>query len=363
MADYYFQNIQDTTVNQVVKLQVESDKPSIGKIDIKRKAIEFTVFERAVESSRVREKPKKVKPIIKTIPFIAENDSLPAPNYNTFTGEFEMPYETQGADLFNFKLIDPIVAENAKEQLNPQVRPVQKEVLAIIQSNELLIVDRVEKQKGFAQTDWMLGILIVSFILFGWINVRFSRFVKSIVSASYNYFSARKLQEESNVVRNKVFMVMNILFFINSALIITQWFDFHNIKLLGQSNYLLFFIFLALIIIIYTFKSFVLLMLDFIFLTRGSFMEYNSTVFIYNKLYGFALLPIVTCIPYVSENAANYLLILAIIVFAILYLMKLLRGIVIGFKNKLSILYLILYLCALEILPLLVLHHAIVMYL
>lgn len=361
MPRYFEINYQDTT-KTIKQIQVVQQQEGMGKLEIERKTIELSTLDRLIDSTRITPKPKKIRPVIKTVPFITENDSLSAPEYNTFTGEFEFPQQPKDWDNFYFTPFDPGTKEKPKINKPQQLLDERLTETKLISTDGPLIKESQNLEKGFAKTDWMLGVLVVVFILSGWINVKFSRFVTSVLGASYNYFAAKRLQEEGNVVRSKVFMIMNFLFFINTALVITQWFEFNHVKIFGQSGYMLFIIFLIVVIGIYSLKSLILLLLDFIFLTKGAFVEYNSTVFIYNKLYGFALLPLVTCIPFISEDIANYLLILAGIIFAILYFMRLLRGIVIGFKNRLSILYLFLYLCALEILPLLILYHLVAMY-
>jgi hypothetical protein len=97
-------------------------------------------------------------------------------------------------------------------------------------------------------------------------------------------------------------------------------------------------------------------MLDFFFLTKGAFSYYNSTVFIYNRMVGLVLLPIISVVPFINTQFAPWLLYAGIVALIALYFFRIFRGIQIGIKNRLSIFYLILYLCALEILPLLVLY-------
>ena len=347
-----------TNANQVLDLPQQNTNAGLN---IKLKTVDISSLNRIIDSTRIKAKPKKVIPLVKTAPFVPSTDTIESPVFNTFTGNFELPEKPSGWDEFSFTPINPIVSKQSKTSKKKHVAKNINDAKKII-TEEAFVSKNTETLKGFTNTDWMLGVILVSFLLFGWINVRFSRFVTAIVGASYNYFAARRLQEEGNIVRNKVFFSMNILFFINATFIVTQWFEYNNFSIFGQNGIVLFLIFLAFIILIYSVKSMFLLLLDFIFQTKGAFLSYNSTVFIYNKLYAFILLPIVVAIPYVSSEISFWLLFFGLISFGILYIMRLFRGIQIGFKNRLSILYLILYLCALEILPLLLIYHTIKMY-
>ncbi len=359
MLEFISRQEQDTTLVKSIQLPIESTVESSKSIQISKKTIEISSLNSFIESKRINYPVKKAVPVIKTIPFVSQNDSVQYPIYNTFTGEFDFPKEHLGWDIFGFTPIKPIEAETiGLQSKRKKVETTIKKQITV----EVFSGKDNSITQGFGSTDWMLGIIILAFVLFGWINVRFSRFVSSIIGASYNYFVARRLQEEGNVVRSKVFFVMNILFFINAALIITQWFEFNQYEILGQKGIVLFLMFLTTIAVVYSLKSLFLLLLDFMFLTKGAFMSYNSTVFIYYKIAGFILLPIIAFVPFVSTNLSFWLFVIALFMFGVLYLMRLLRGIQIGIKNRLSILYLILYLCALEILPMLILYHTIEQY-
>ncbi len=359
MFGFIFKQEQDSTTIKSIKLPIGTNEQSPNSLQITRKPIDISSLDHLIDSSRTNKPIRKVVPVIKTVPFVPQKDSLISPVYNTFTGEFDLPKEYNDWDVFGFTPIRPVEAESVivKSKINQKI--IAEKTLNV---EEVFSAKDDANIQGFKNADWMLGVAILAFVVFGWINVRFSRFVKSIVGASYNYFIARRLQEEGNVVRSKVFFVMNILFFINAALVIAQWFDYNSYEIFGQNGIVLFLILFASIIILYCLKSLFLLLLDFIFLTKGVFLSYNSTVFIYNKILGFALLPLVAIIPFVSTNLSLWLFYIALFLFGFLYLIRLLRGIQIGFKNRLSILYLILYLCALEILPILILYHTIEKY-
>ena len=78
---------------------------------------------------------------------------------------------------------------------------------------------------------------------------------------------------------------------------------------------------------------------------------------------GIVLLPIISILPYVPDSIAPWVFYAGFFVIILLYILRIFRGLQISFKNRLSIFYLILYLCALEIMPTLILFKVIVNYL
>jgi len=361
MSHTFFTQPQDTTTNQGQQINIVNPDPAAGKLNFGRQNIELSNFDRLIDSSRINATPKKAIPVVKTVPYVPLSDTVELPVYNTFTGEFEFPLQIEGFDQFLFTTYKPEQAiqpiRKVRNVVNEHAEPTSVTYKA--KPDQIFSVESTSFDKGFMRTDWILGIIILAYLVYGWVNVRFSKYLKSVVLSSYNYFAARKLQEESNVVRSNVFMVLNALFFINTSLLISLWFEFNHSPILGQKGLVLFFIILGIVMAVYGVKGICLALLDFIFMTKGAYLNYNANVFIFNKLFGIILLPLITIIPFVPADFVQPLFLIALSVFGLLYLMRIFRGLQIGIKNGLSILYLILYLCALEIFPILIVFHTI----
>ncbi|MBI9068076.1 MAG: DUF4271 domain-containing protein [Salinivirgaceae bacterium] len=353
--NYYYQ-VQDTIPQKGI--QLNTDNGLSNRINIERKIIEIGDIRMVqVDSSRMNQ-PKKILPVIKTIPVVPKTDSIEHPEYCVFTNSFYFPEQESLFDGFGTNPMNPSLKLNFESGFSnhKQTQANHGTTLEIAKVNKITITENTRQSHGFKNTDWMLGIIIFLWIVFGWLRVGFGRFFQAAVAASYNYFAARRIQEESNVLRSRVFLFMNLLFFMTLSLFITQWFDFYNYSVLDINGALLFLIILGLLLAIYGLKGFFLAFLDFLFLAKGNFTSYNSTVFIYNKMVGFILLPIVSVIPYMPTDIAPWLFKGSFLMILILYFLRIFRGLQIGFKIRLSIFYLILYLCALEILPVLMLY-------
>jgi hypothetical protein len=353
--NYQFQG-QDTTS---VKLNTLNQTGGTNQtFDLGRQTIALEDLRSVViDSSRLE--VKKVVPVIKTIPYVPRKDSLLHPEYNIFTKNFDFPTRETLFDRFKFEPFDP----NMQEKLSGKklvLTDVSQSVVAEkddVLSKKIEASKRVPEGNGFEATDWMLGVILVSLLLFGWIRVGYGKFVQMAMQASYNFFTARRIKEEANILRTRVFYFLNVLFFINLSLFITQVADYNQIEIPIVSGIGVFFLVLAGILLIYSLKGVLLAVLDFIFLAKGAFIYYNSTVFIYNRMIGLFLLPIITIVPFISNRATPWLFYSGFFIILGFYIFRIFRGLQIGFKNRFSIFYLILYLCALEILPVWVLYH------
>ena len=146
-------------------------------------------------------------------------------------------------------------------------------------------------------------------------------------------------------------------------MLVTQFLEYQNFNFYELHGFVLFILIFISILILYSAKYVLFYLLDFIFLGQKIFFSYIFTVFLYNKMTGIILLPIISLLPYTPNSITTWLFYSGAVIIIILYILRLFRGLQIAFKNRLSIFYLILYLCALEILPTLILFKVISSYL
>lgn len=345
--------VQDTIPAKHINIDTLSQ--SKLNLNIERNTIEMVSLRTFTSDSVRAKKIRTVRPIIKTEALIPENDSIEHPSFNVLTNNYSFPENPSFFDQLNFTPFNPELKNEILEQKHVK-KPALKTKDNITTIKEITSTNLVTKPAktdtiGFESTDWMLGIIIFSLILFSWIRVGFSRYFHNAIQASINYFTARRIFEEGNVTRSRVFYFMNLLFFVNLALFVTQFLEYHHTTIFNMHGIVLFLLSLLTIILLYSGKSLFLYLFDFLFLTRSAFTSYVFTVFIYNKIVGFLLLPIISILPFVPSHITPWLFVTGGLIVVILYIFRVFKGVQLCFKNRLSIFYLILYLCALEILP------------
>jgi hypothetical protein len=357
--------LQNDTVS--VKDEIKIDLPktvdTVG-LHVKRNTIEIVeIREFTIDSSRLV-KPKKTIPIKKTIPQVLVNDTIDIPVYNVVDNNFILPEGESFFDKLNFTPYNPasklkiVSVDSSSVVKTKRKETITKEII----KEEFISYKNQRKAIGFVSTDWMLFVIIFSLIIFSWLRVGYNRFFRTSIQASYNYFSARRMIEEVNVARTRVYFFMDFLFYINMALFISQFLSYYHINIYNIHGILLFALLFVAILVLYFLKSILFRFFGFVLLSQNLFYAYNFTIFLYNRMIGIILLPIVAIVPYVSDSVAVWLFYIGFSSIIIIYILRIFRYLQISFRNRLSIFYLILYLCTVEILPMLVIYKIISLY-
>lgn len=207
-----------------------------------------------------------------------------------------------------------------------------------------------------SQSDWMVGVSLFVVILMAVIRFSFSKYLQRLIDAIINYQVSNNLFLEKNMRNLRGNIFLNGLFFINVSFFAVLYYNYWFSGSDNKTSLLSFVYTLAVFLLIYFGKFVVIRTLAYIFDGAKEGKEYLHTVFIYNKNLGIFLLPITLSVPFIADFAAYLLLNAGLVIALIFYLFRLFRGIKILFRKHVSISYMILYLCALEILPLLVIY-------
>ena len=290
----------------------------------------------------------------RTAPVLIEADSRPESN-NADTVAVSADTVAVSSDTVALAVADTTAADSVTIAPAPKVF-VEREGKPINRK-----VDRILLNKSIANTDWMIGMVIAAFVLFAWTRMIYGKYIGMLMQSAVNFFTARRVYQESNVVLGRVFLILNILFFINIGLFTTQCVNLYGIKTGDLSGFMQFGVFTLAFMVIYLSRTIILKILDFIFDTRA-FGAYNFNIYLYGKVYGLLLLPLIAVIPFVPDSLSEKLMWVGIGLFVFFYVITLFRGIRICFKNRVSIFYLFFYLCALEILPLLTIYKCLINY-
>lgn len=205
-------------------------------------------------------------------------------------------------------------------------------------------------------SDWMVGVLLFALILMAIVRFSFSKYLHKIFDSILNYQTASNLLSEKNMRNLRGSIFLNFLFFVNLALFLVQY-AVYILSLNQDNNNFIFFLYSFLIlVVVYSGKAIIIRLMGYIFGTIKESKEYLHTVFIYNKNLGVFLLPITLSVPFIALYATPMLLNFGLFITLVFYLFRLFRGFKILFRQHVSIFYMILYLCALEILPLLMIY-------
>ena len=183
-------------------------------------------------------------------------------------------------------------------------------------------------------------------------------FGKNLLEAFRSFFSYRqslRIYEERRESDRQASLLTNILFMWITGIFVSIVLPFFGASLLWGSNVLSILFFSVATGLLYVLKAWIWRVLGVIFMMQGFSKIYIYNMFLYNRNIGLMIFPMVAVIPYVAEIITLYVVYSVIAVFVISYLCKMWRIFQIIHARNVSVFYFILYLCTLEIIPLLLL--------
>ena len=220
------------------------------------------------------------------------------------------------------------------------------------------IENRSRKEEAYA-FDWPTYLLIAILIFLGWIRLFYKKYFNLLFKSFYFINYAEELFDENSSLTIQGSTFLNFTYFIIFGMFGLQVLTVSEYNL-NFPDYQVFLLFTGFFIAWYLWNAIFKQFVGSVFQKQNAFNEYFYNYNIYRKIAGIVFFPIIVINQYIQEEYTFYLVIAAGMLFAIIYLMHILRGLQIFIKNNVSIFYLILYLCALEFLPLLVLYESII---
>jgi len=222
---------------------------------------------------------------------------------------------------------------------------------SIFTGSEIKAVDLKPRLINDNTFSWLTGILILSFIFYTITQFLYAKRLKQIINATFARRYVNQLVREGGIFRERVTIGLLFIYFSTATITIFQGLRFVLKLDLIYPELTFCAIFLGLFAFWFL-KVVIIKFLGNVFKTHDSAYEYNITSLINCEFIGLILLPL--SFPIVYQNSELFSKIGLVIILAGLAI-NFIRGFIVGINNtKFSLFYLILYLCTLEILPLVV---------
>jgi hypothetical protein len=195
-------------------------------------------------------------------------------------------------------------------------------------------------------------IFLTILTFFGIVRVVFDKELKDIFKAFYNNRFLAQISKDDSSLVSWQFLFLFIILALSTGLFISIYLYKFN----GNQSVTHIDSFLILTLIafgFYALKIFVLKFIGFVFLIQKLTKDYINIIYLtyFNSL--FLLIPITLCLILLDINQKNYIIDTLLVLFSVVFGIQFIRiAINILLNYKLSKFYLILYLCALEICPL-----------
>ena len=261
--------------------------------------------------------------------------------------QLEIPKAIQSLDSFNTAngLKVTVVFGNRVEPVN-KTYFYNSEYVKIQTNNNLKI--------NWAERDWLFWPLLGLVVFFILTRYKHRTFIsQTVASVFYPRMSAR-LMKEKNESTSPVIQSLLFFYFLTTGLFVFMAMNYYGLYIFYTHGFYSYIVFSLLITVIYFLKIGSIKMLGYVFQQRKVIDEYIHNLKLFNITTGIFLLPVTICIPFLNAYLVDevHLIETGFALYVIVFFFKLLRGFFVSYRQSISIFYILLYLCTLEILPL-----------
>lgn len=204
---------------------------------------------------------------------------------------------------------------------------------------------------------WISGILLAAFIIYVWLKVAYKKQLEKMFVLFFTNRAGSRTTKEEYTSSKRYSVFLSLLFVMILSLFIYQLLFYYSYFTVFRSNEIVFYLSIcAFVLLAYSVKLITVRGLGFIFNIRNETSEYIFNIFLFGKILGLFLFPLVLCVAFLKLIPVYYIFPAGYFLIGFFFVYRTFRIIEISFhNNSISKHYLFLYLCGLEILPLIVL--------
>lgn len=206
------------------------------------------------------------------------------------------------------------------------------------------------------QLYWPAIVLFIALCLLVLLKATSPQKTFRVLNAAYSLQVAKQIEREDYGPLKRVSIILSIVFVLVTAFLFYKL----NLKfgsvLDTKGSFFQYMFFVLVIILTYSVKLIAAAIVGFITQTTNIFTEYINNTLIINQSVGVILLPVMIIVEVAPINEIKWIIVPATLFLVLGYVLRLYRGFLFaGMEQGVGLLQLFVYLCALEILPLLVL--------
>jgi hypothetical protein len=206
-----------------------------------------------------------------------------------------------------------------------------------------------------SRDQWVLVIIIGLLLYTGVLNRIMSKDIESVWSSFYSKRVLSQVSKEDTMIGSWTFIGLFLLFGLTFGLFLYQFSAYQHVYY-TISGFPLFISLTLIILVLFAVKFLVVKFLGFVFNINKLVTEYLSVSYLTYFNIAFVFLPVAVCFSLLADGLIPYVLWIAYGLIAAIFVWQYLRGSVEIISNILfHKFYLIVYLCALEICPVLIL--------
>jgi hypothetical protein len=215
----------------------------------------------------------------------------------------------------------------------------------------MMMLERIQT----TPSGWLFIMLFGLIGFFAWIRAYYGGMILQTVQATTNYQVTLRMFRDNSMVQKQLDNVLYLLYFLNGAFffyLLEMWVERFPYGLHGAALYLFN---IALLAGVFLARLVLVNVTGFLFNRMEIFREYLFNIFIFNKISGMVLLPLFPFLLYTTGWIQEAFFWMSVIVVLLTVILRVARSMIFSLRKDISILYMFLYLCALEIVPLMLL--------
>ena len=212
---------------------------------------------------------------------------------------------------------------------------------------------------SYSTIDWLTIILLAALLIFASIKIHYKKYLSHLFQSLINYSTASRMYREREISLLHGSYRLEAYFYIVFSIFFYFTLDHFNTKIHLREVHLYLFS-LATTLGYFLLKRILYMSLGIVAEGVSDTMEYLYNQNNYNRVLGLFLFPVVAFIMFSPILSPHFFIVTGLILTGIFYFLTLQRGIMILLKKQFSIYYLFLYLCTLEILPLLLIYKVVI---
>ncbi|HZL11097.1 MAG TPA: DUF4271 domain-containing protein [Prolixibacteraceae bacterium] len=235
------------------------------------------------------------------------------------------------------------------------LKPVPYDSLhTVLKGVEVVFPGKKLQQKN---PDWLIGVLILSFLLFASVRLIFNKYLSQLIQSAVNYSTFSRLFRERYFNVLHASFRLDLIFNMLMALFGFQFLSLYKINLGVSNSFYVYLICLGIVTGYFTAKRIIYYLIGILTERKQEIQEYLFNITVFNRVLGLFLLPVTVTIAFANLSQVEIFVFGGLLIIIIFYMLSLYRGGKIFFIKQFPIFYLILYLCTLEIIPLFLIYN------
>ncbi len=206
------------------------------------------------------------------------------------------------------------------------------------------------------QHTWYLAFILFLFTGYAVTRSFLGSLSRTTFQATIRYNTAAMMFKDNSQLQRQRDIILSIFYFVSIGFYLMLILDKMQLKPFGYAGARLFAISVIMLACWYFLKYILGLIIGHIFNIQGLLKEYIYLGNAYNKLMGIVFLPVNLVVVYTAGLYNELAFYLSFGIFGIILISKYIRGLFFSLKKNVFNFYMFLYLCALEIVPILLLY-------